>query len=432
MHLALRLLGAGVPSARIRIVDPHSEPLVRWRRYTGNTGMTHLRSPQVHNLGLKALELEELAATEEYKAIKRRLHGDEASTSPDFIDPYERPSLALFEHHATRLIESAGLMRNWRQGAARSIERRLTGFEVTLDSGERLSARNVVLALGAADQLHLPEWALDLRAQDEHASVHHIFESGFHREQIGPQESVVLIGAGISSAQLALSLVEESPRRRVMILSRHSLRQSDFDSDPGWLGPLFLTEFDAEECPSERRAIIDRARKPGSLAADVMHDISQALRAGRVIHTLAHVMSANPSGHGAGVGLRIRPVELDEEAYHRTGEIVSKVSESIRSLSADRVVLCTGFKTGRPGGRFVQQAVERLSLPLAPDGFPFPDAHLRWAPGLFVMGPLAELVVGPAARNLSGARMAAERILASAELLHSPVNGRKASSTPLT
>ena len=65
MHLALRLLGAGVPSARIRIVDPHSEPLVRWRRYTGNTGMTHLRSPQVHNLGLKALELEELAATEE-------------------------------------------------------------------------------------------------------------------------------------------------------------------------------------------------------------------------------------------------------------------------------------------------------------------------------------------------------------------------------
>ena len=28
LHLALRLLGAVVPSARIRIVDPHSEPLV--------------------------------------------------------------------------------------------------------------------------------------------------------------------------------------------------------------------------------------------------------------------------------------------------------------------------------------------------------------------------------------------------------------------
>ena len=86
-------------------------------------------------------------------------------------------------------------MRNWRQGAARPIERRLTGFEVTLDSGN-------------ASPRGTSSWPSELRinficlngrwfeAQDEHASVHHIFESGFHREQIGPQESVVLIGLG--------------------------------------------------------------------------------------------------------------------------------------------------------------------------------------------------------------------------------------------
>ena len=62
------------------------------------------------------------------------------------------------------------------------------------------------------------------------------------------------------------------------------------------------------------------------------------------------------------------------------------------------------------------RAIEALQLPLAPDGYPVVDEHLRWTPGLFVMGPLAELVVGPAARNLGGARMAAQRIVESREV----------------
>ena len=35
-------------------------------------------------------------------------------------------------------------------------------------------------------------------------------------------------------------------------------------------------------------------------------------------------------------------------------------------------------------------------------------------PGLFVSGPLADLELGPAARNIAGARAAAERILSAA------------------
>jgi hypothetical protein len=46
-------------------------------------------------------------------------------------------------------------------------------------------------------------------------------------------------------------------------------------------------------------------------------------------------------------------------------------------------------------------------------GLPVLDRHLCW-PGLelFVMGGLAGLQVGPTARNLSGARMASDRIAA--------------------
>lgn len=45
-------------------------------------------------------------------------------------------------------------------------------------------------------------------------------------------------------------------------------------------------------------------------------------------------------------------------------------------------------------------------------GLPILEPYLRW-PGceLFLMGGLAALQVGPVARNLSGARMAGERIV---------------------
>jgi hypothetical protein len=45
------------------------------------------------------------------------------------------------------------------------------------------------------------------------------------------------------------------------------------------------------------------------------------------------------------------------------------------------------------------------------NGLPVLDEYLRWRGcELFVMGGLAGLQVGPVARNLSGARMAGERI----------------------
>ncbi|MDB9402558.1 hypothetical protein PN459_21645 [Microcystis aeruginosa CS-567/02-A1] len=45
------------------------------------------------------------------------------------------------------------------------------------------------------------------------------------------------------------------------------------------------------------------------------------------------------------------------------------------------------------------------------NGLPVLDDYLRWSGcELFIMGGLAALQVGPTARNLSGARMASEKI----------------------
>ena len=63
----------------------------------------------------------------------------------------------------------------------------------------------------------------------------------------------------------------------------------------------------------------------------------------------------------------------------------------------------------------LDQLVASASLPCAPCGFPLVDAALRWHPSVHVVGPLAEIELGPIAGNISGARRAGERILASLE-----------------
>jgi hypothetical protein len=51
-----------------------------------------------------------------------------------------------------------------------------------------------------------------------------------------------------------------------------------------------------------------------------------------------------------------------------------------------------------------------MQLECAGCGFPVVDDLLQWRPGLHVTGPLAELEVGPASRNIVGARLAGERL----------------------
>ena len=88
------------------------------------------------------------------------------------------------------------------------------------------------------------------------------------------------------------------------------------------------------------------------------------------------------------------------------------LGEDGRAISCDRVLLATGFGAARPGGRLVDELVAAASLPCAPCGYPVVDHGLRWHPRVHVTGPLAELELGPVARNIAGARRAGDRILA--------------------
>ncbi len=370
VHIAARLLGeAGISPDRLRIVDPGERLLEHWQRCTATTGMTHLRSPSVHHLDLDPWSLERFAGKR-----KRR-------KSLLLKGRYGKPALSLFNSHCEKVIDTFGLEDLHITDRALTCSVECDEVRVQLASGSEMRAHNLVLAIGTGEQPNWPQWA-----PREHDFVHHIFEPSFDGWP-SSCETVAVVGGGISSAQVALRLLEQE--HHVHMISRHGLREEMFDSAPGWLGPRYMTRFWSEPDFDQRRVIINEARNRGSMPPEVRRLLRRAMTQGQLIWHQAAVEGLDE--HGTVLRFRLRG---------RT------------HLDVDRVLLATGFSSKRPGGALVDGLIQSASLPCAECGYPVVDSGLRWHSNVYVSGPLAELELGPVSRNIAGARRAAERLVA--------------------
>lgn len=373
VHLALALtVRGGTPPARLRILDPHATLLARWEACTASTGMAFLRSTVVHHLALDPHDLWQFA--------KRR-----GRQMGQFLGPYHRPAMELFQEHSRMVIAEYGLDHLHLRARATGLHRIAGGWRVETDEGA-LAARRVLLALSVGEQLRWPPWAAALR--DAGAAVEHLFAPGFQRDRGAPVGQTAVIGGGISAAQVAVALARAWPGS-VTLLMRHEPRIAAFDSPAGWVGPKNLRRFHAEPCMVRRRAMIAAAREPGSMPEDVARALRRAERWGL---------------------LTVRRAEVRRAEYTPDGTIELRLPGE--QLRAERLILATGFETHRPGAPWLDAAIGAYELPLAPCGYPQVDPTLGWAPGLYVTGALAELELGPVARNIVGARHAAARLSA--------------------
>ncbi len=330
--------------------------------------MTHLRSPSVHHLDLAPWSLQDAAG--------KRKHRDRGLFAP----PYDRPALGFFNAHCDRVVEDFGLVDLHVRARATACSIDCDAVRVQLSNDEELVADKVVLALGASEQPAWPEWAPKGTAR-----VHHVFEAGFDAWPAS-KEAVVVVGGGISAGQLALKLIAGG--HHVHLVSRHALRQHQFDSDPGWLGPKFMTRFDKEPDLDRRRALITEARHRGSVPPDVHRALRRAIKREQLRWHEAVVADLKQTDEGLTLHLS-------------TGE----------PIRAHRLLLATGFTSSRPGGPLVDQLVASESLSCAQCGYPVVDKALSWHPRIYVSGPLAELELGPTSRNIHGARRAGDRLV---------------------
>lgn len=58
----------------------------------------------------------------------------------------------------------------------------------------------------------------------------------------------------------------------------------------------------------------------------------------------------------------------------------------------------------------LDRLIKDYNLPTANCGFPIVNDNLAWHPDIYVSGSLAELELGPVAKNIAGARNSASRI----------------------
>lgn len=361
-----------IQASDIAIIDPKDQPLENWRTFTSNLGMSYLRSPSIHHIHPSPFALEKFA----------RQHKDKEVVH--FYAPYDRPDLRLFNRHCDEVLSEVDIDKSWVKGIVNKIEKssKTNGWEVTLQSGEQLLGKNVVIAIGLSHQLNWPNWAKE--GKKNRANIIHIFDE---KQQLKESKSLVIIGGGISAAHAALKWSKLLPGNVTMLI-RRPLTVQQFDSDPGWLGPKYMNDFTHILCFEERRKIIKNARFSGSLPSELKNEIERQKKRGNLNVIIDEV------------------IEFQKDTH-------SLLLKTGTTLTTEGIILATGFEQKPPGMDWLQTVIQTYCLPCASCGYPIPKPNLEWKDGLYLVGALAELQLGPVARNISGARRGAERILSS-------------------
>jgi hypothetical protein len=388
MHMYVRL-GTHVELSGIRVctVDPAEAPLALWKKRTANTTMKHLRSPASHGIHPR------------FPRIRRLVGPGFSYGTGEFIRPYHRPSLALFNQHSESEFVACSLERTHVTGVVRDItlEGNRTVVSVRRRDGSVTSvqAAAVILAPGQPP--------LNIPAPFNSGSTRspHIYSTRFSPDILMDATSIAIVGCGIAGTHLAITLAEAGVSTDMWCRSVPETWQ--FDSDPCFIGPRCGEPFRSVSGYSERRRIIGESRRSGSVPPDLarrrdalISDGVITLRGGTA-HSVREFQDGIELGDSAGTTRRY-----------------------------DCAVLATGFAAAPPAASLINRVGRRYGLPRATDGYPIVDGSLRWhatgrstdriarpeEPRIYCMGALAELEVGPPGRNIIGAHLAGRRITA--------------------
>lgn len=345
------------------VIDPSGRWMSAWDNQFARLGIDILRSPSVHHPAPEADALSYFVA--QHGLLRSGL-------------PYDQPTTAAFGAFTRHLVEEAGLAEPLPVRPNR-VTAEIDGGSVRVEtSGSPIVADRIIVATNP-HRRSIPPWVWLLcgrgRAELAHADD---VDLGLLPDLVG--QRITVVGGGLTAAHLATGAVNRGAS--VDLVARRPLETRSFDTDPGWLGPKYLRDF--EDCPDPRQRFeLARAARGGGTIPQWMSD--QLGHDRLTIHEDAQVLGAAPTPDGYGLELT-------------NGE----------SIWPHRVWLATGTTPDLGALRCLE--------PLLPDiatigGLPVTDDDLRVGiHPVHVMGRLATHTLGPAAGNLWGARQAARRI----------------------
>ena len=364
---------------RFLVFDPTGTWMNRWHHQFAAFEIPHLRSPAVHQPDPNPHALRTFAAPR----------------SRELFAPYDLPGTQLFWDFCQETI------RRWQLADCVYPDRVVrvqpcqdngrTRFCLYLANGHTIIARRVAIANGGGVP-NLPDWVRQISTsypQDRLLHSDRVDLRGLHLQG----ERVLIVGGGLTSGHLALGAVERGAQ--VLLMSRRNVYEKLFDAAPGWIGPKYLKDFWVEPDFHVRWQTIQQARNDGSMTPAVLSQLRKLAREQKVIFY-----------EQCGVS----QAEWRDEWWQIHCDN-STVRECIHHQNIDRIWVATGSQLDARNHPLLQDVLDVYPIECV-NGLPVIDEHLRWQGcELFIMGGLAALRVGPAARNLSGARAASDRIV---------------------
>ncbi|GAA5898089.1 hypothetical protein JCM8208_000152 [Rhodotorula glutinis] len=233
------------------------------------------------------------------------------------------------------------------------------------------------------------------------------------RVRQGKPTRVVVLGGGLTSAQIVDSLIEAGVSH-VTLLSRSHIKVSAFDFPLTWVSKYANLEkmaFYSETDPLARHDLIRQARNGGSVNAHFYGVLKRHVKSGRLdLRTLTEVESAHlGDGGGGGKWTLEARTRLEDKAHLAVpGAPLSRLDTL---ADVDHVVCATGSALDLAGVECVRPLLASHPVELV-RGLPRLTSDLQWREDVpfFVAGAYAMLELGPDALNLSGTRPGAERI----------------------
>lgn len=346
--LAIRLR-AQFPSVTVVILDAEGSPLALWNKRTRSCCTRYLRSPASHTIDPDFRSLLRYAKEEGY-------------TKNDFIQPYWRPSLELFNSHAEKVLQKWRIHSLTTKACVSMLQNTHRGWKIHSDRG--ITSSKVVILAPGSPPLQSPQ----------HQNLH-VFERSSLRAVTPP---VAIIGAGMTGTQTALSLLHRNIAP-VWLIDPQGIQISSFDSDPCFIGPACRHKFFDLDDYQLRSELLKKHRYPGTITGNLHAQLQEFLPTSLTLY-------------------RRKAARIEQEGRYL---LLDDGSE----LHPGETILATGFAQDIPQKSLIDGVISKNDLPVTRNGLPLPNESLQWGKGLFVSGKLAELEVGPAALNIIGGHL---------------------------
>lgn len=401
------------------VVDPAGSWMCEWKGRFKALGIDYLRSPawatpDYNNNGSISSFACKHRRESEFSQYEVHIPKDASPELKEHVDAglYKLPGSALFNDFCAELAKD--LPHDFVKGRARDVVKLGSSYSVVNAEGAELTkGHHIIFALGATHTPTIPKQLALLYKKYEGCTgccptseILHSYAWEKLEASSFDDQTIVVIGGGLSAVQSVLLATRRGAKRAVLI-SRRALRSRLYDLGIEWFntraGWRKSTErskckvdkfrmYEFYDTPKEQRKQWVRGARAGATVPPYyLKELEVAVATGAVEHYVDEITTVEFGG---------------EESKCLRLSFAQGTAPLIR---ADRIILATGSTLDINEVPLLKGVAEKFDLPLV-DGLPDINSELMWGKENFsVVGALSLMQVGPEAGNLSGCRRCAER-----------------------